>query len=519
MSLMKFARMCETLEEQIPTATKHTISRSLSSFNNKGDVIKILALEYNINNIAEPKAIKWLAESFGVFEDEINTTKRIWSDLGQGMYYFTKKKNTENIQYSSHISITEFINLLELNCASIQGNSYPIISEAIQKMNNLELKWFIRYWLRVPRNGVGVGVISSALNIHYKTKVNKWRHLNSFTHITNTLDMGKTLSNDITIGSPIKPMLAKTMNTKNLSKIDKYILDVKYDGNRYIIHRQDPSVLIFNRSGKLIDGNRYSEIVDIIKTLDCNNSILDTEIYPVDNNGNPVAHQKLATRVHSLDIEKAKRVCPVKVAIFDTLLFKGKQCINEPYELRLKLLQDSISSEYLTRTFSGDIESAYNIAINDGFEGIMIKDLSATYQLGKRSTALLKHKPARINLDLVVTSAKYGEGKRAGWFGSFGLSARNNEGDFIPVGYVGTGFSEEELASLTTRLKKIIDVYDAKSLEFFFLPRIVLEVMADAVTSCALNNIGLRFPRLVKIRDDKFAIDSNTIEDLQDLME
>ena len=164
-------------------------------------------------------------------------------------------------------------------------------------------------------------------------------------------------------------------------------------------------------------------------------------------------------------------------------------------------------------------QRTYNIAINDGFEGIMIKDLSATYQLGKRSTALLKHKPARINLDLVVTSAKYGEGKRAGWFGSFGLSARNNEGDFIPVGYVGTGFSEEELASLTTRLKKIIDVYDAKSLEFFFLPRIVLEVMADAVTSCALNNIGLRFPRLVKIRDDKFAIDSNTIEDLQDLME
>tara|TARA_R110000824_G_scaffold102217_1_gene242527 strand:- start:1099 stop:2643 length:1545 start_codon:yes stop_codon:yes gene_type:complete len=513
-TLIKFARMCEALEELPPTAKKSIINRSLSSFNNKSDVIKILALEYNINNIAERKAIKWIADSCGVFESEIEDYKKIWSDLAQGMFYFSISTSKD-----SGISIKEFTNLLELNCASIQGTSFPIISEAIQRMSNLELKWFIRYWLRVPRNGVGNGVITQSLNLHYKTKINKIKNLHSFNYITNALESGKTLSNEVKIGSPIKPMLAKTMTTKNLEKIDKYILDIKYDGNRYIIHRQDPSILIFNRSGKLIDSNRYSDIVDIIKELDCNNSILDTEIYPVNVEGNPVAHQKLGTRVHSLDIEKAKLNCPVKVAIFDTLLFKGTQCIDEPYESRLKLLQDNINSEYLARTFTGDIESAYNIAINDNFEGIMIKDLSATYQLGKRSTALLKHKPARINLDLVVTSAKYGEGKRAGWFGSFGLSAKNDEGDYTTVGYVGSGFSEAELMSLTTKLKKIVDVYDVKSQEFFLLPRIVLEVLADAITKDSDGNIGLRFPRLIKIRDDKFAVDSNTIADLEELME
>lgn len=514
MSLMKFARMCESLEELVPTAKQLNINRSLSSFKNKSDVIKILALEYKINNIAKKKAVKWLSESFGVFEDEILDHKNIWNDLAQGMYYFTESKSID-----SNISIKEFLNLLELDCASMRGNSYTIISEAIKKMSNLELKWFIRYWLRVPRNGVGEGVLTHAINNHYRTKVNRWKNMYSFSHITTTLESGKVLSNNIQIGSPIKPMLAKTMTTKNLNKISNYILDVKYDGNRYLIHRKDPSILIFNRSGKLVDTNRYSDIIEVIKNLDCNNSILDTEIYPVDNTGNPVAHQKLGTRVHSLDIEKAKKDCPVKVAIFDTLLFKGQQCLDEPYSVRLKLLQDNIDAKYLSQTFTGDIESAYNIAINSNFEGIMIKDLSATYKLGKRSVALLKHKPARINLDLVISSAKYGEGKRASWFGTFGLSARTNEGEYVPVGSVGTGFSEENLSLLTTRLKKIIDEYDIKSKQFFFLPRIVLEIIADAVTKDSNGNIGLRFPRLIKIRDDKFAIDSNTIDDLTELIE
>ena len=149
----------------------------------------------------------------------------------------------------------------------------------------------------------------------------------------------------------------------------------------------------------------------------------------------------------------------------------------------------------------------------------MIKDLSAKYHLGKRSTALLKHKPARINLDLVISSAKYGEGKRASWFGTFGLSARTEGGEYVSVGSVGTGFSEKDLSLLTSKLKKIVDTYDVKSKQFFFLPRIVLEVIADAVTSDSNGNIGLRFPRLIKIRDDKFASDSNTIDDLKELIE
>jgi len=514
MTLMKFARMCESLEELIPTAKQLNINRSLSSFKNKSDVIKILALEYKINNIAEKKAVKWLSETYGVFEDEILQYKSMWDDLAQGMYSFTNNTSTE-----SNISIKEFLNLLELDCASMRGTSYSIISDAIKKMSDIELKWFIRYWLRVPRNGVGEAVLTNALNNHYRTKVNRWKNIYSFSHITMSLESGKLLSNEIQVGSAIKPMLAKTMTTKNLNKIDKYILDVKYDGNRYLIHRKDPSILIFNRSGKIIDINRFSDIIDIIKNLDCDNSILDTEIYPVDNEGNPVAHQKLGTRVHSLDIEKAKQDCPVKVAIFDTLLFKGKQCLDEPYEVRLKLLQDNIDSKYLSQTFTENIESAYNIAISSNFEGIMIKDLSAKYHLGKRSIALLKHKPARINLDLVISSAKYGEGKRASWFGTFGLSARTEDGEYVSVGSVGTGFSEKDLSLLTTKLKKIVDTYDVKSKQFFFLPRIVLEVIADAVTSDSSGNIGLRFPRLIKIRDDKFASDSNTIDDLKELIE
>ena len=70
-----------------------------------------------------------------------------------------------------------------------------------------------------------------------------------------------------------------------------------------------------------------------------------------------------------------------------------------------------------------DNDAFYNRAINDGYEGIMIKDLNAPYESGKRSW--VKYKPPRIELDVVVTGARYGEGKRATVFGSYDIAVKD----------------------------------------------------------------------------------------------
>jgi len=97
-------------------------------------------------------------------------------------------------------------------------------------------------------------------------------------------------------------------------------------------------------------------------------------------------------------------------------------------------------------------------------------------------------------------------------FGSFGISVKHESG-YVNVGSVGTGFSYEDLIRLTTNLKKIVDRYEKNI--FYVLPRIVLEVTCDLISQDADGNFGLRFPRLVRIRDDKFPADINTLDDIR----
>ena len=113
---------------------------------------------------------------------------------------------------------------------------------------------------------------------------------------------------------------------------------------------------------------------------------------------------------------------------------------------------------------------------------------------------------------MVITSAEYGDGKRSGLFGTYGLSAKSIDG-YTEVGSVGTGFSDSDLAYLTTELKKIIDIHDGES--FHFLPRIVIEVDCDAITKDEkTGNLALRFPRMVRIRDDKAPAECDTHTDM-----
>ena len=139
----------------------------------------------------------------------------------------------------------------------------------------------------------------------------------------------------------------------------------------------------------------------------------------------------------------------------------------------------------------------------------MLKDANGKYEPAKRSW--FKFKPSKIDLDVVITSARYGEGKNQSVFSSFDVSVKD-EGNFVDVGTVGVGFSEEDLKILTNKLRRTIIKFDDGTYEF--LPRIVLSVSADLITKNSKGLWGLRFPRMIAIRDDKPVSEINTIEDV-----
>ena len=161
-----------------------------------------------------------------------------------------------------------------------------------------------------------------------------------------------------------------------------------------------------------------------------------------------------------------------------------------------------------------NINAIYNNAIDEGFEGIMLKDASATYDAGKRGNGWWKYKPAQYELDVVITSAKMGKGKNIGLFSTYGVSILDN-GNYVNIGYVGNGFSDEDLERLTGRLRKNIEsVIDN---EYNVLPRIVLTIVFEAVTLTD-EGYSIRFPRNKTIRDDKYPADIDKMSDLMEMI-
>ena len=141
------------------------------------------------------------------------------------------------------------------------------------------------------------------------------------------------------------------------------------------------------------------------------------------------------------------------MAIFDILSLDGLYIIDRPLRERLQLLQDNFGEHTAISYIMDEVSplQAYQLAINDGFEGIMVKDLNDTYHPGKRKW--IKHKPPQIDLDVVIIGGRYGDGKRSNVYASFDIAVKSEDG-FLDVGSIGTGFTDLQFRTLTNRLRE-----------------------------------------------------------------
>ena len=514
MKWIEFSRLMQAVEYKTPTKTVSLLAKEFKEIENKTIFIDILSLDLGPNNLASKKALKWITKSLEVFEEEVEVSIYNHGDIGEGIYHF------DTINESSDFSLGGIYSILQMDCSKSDGEAFRRFNMIFNQMSSLERKWFLRYWLRTPRNGINEGLVRKLVAKVYDKKeaeVRKHMQLHSLSDIVVYYSTNQTPPNDLVIGRFIKPMLAKEVPIEKWPK--KHIVEYKYDGARYQIHKGD-SVLIFNRKGKVVT-DKFPDIVLMINAWEMKESfIIDTEIYPVESDGRPAPFKKMGTRIHSKNIEEAVEKCPVELAVFDCMMFNGENLMDNSLRERLpfilKFPKQAIRCQdgtYDAPLWNIGIHAFYNKAINDGYEGMMVKDFNGTYESGKRSW--IKYKPPRIELDVVVTGARYGYGKRATVFGSYDIAVKDGT-EFVPVGSIGTGFSDIDLISLTQQGKKIIQRVENGTYEL--LPRIVLEVTADFVTRDANDNLGLRFPRLLRIRSDKPVSDINTIQDVEGMI-
>ena len=124
-------------------------------------------------------------------------------------------------------------------------------------------------------------------------------------------------------------------------------------------------------------------------------------------------------------------------------------------------------------------------AIEQGFEGIMIKEPFALYEC-KRTVSWLKLKPV-ITVDLTVVALEEGTGKNVGKLGAL-VCEGTDSGKFIRVN-VGSGLTDAQREAMWGSQSAVLGQ--------------VVEVKADAITQNQDGSYSLRFPRFERFRDDK----------------
>ena len=167
---------------------------------------------------------------------------------------------------------------------------------------------------------------------------------------------------------------------------------------------------------------------------------------------------------------------------------------------------------------AGPAEAAarYREARAAGHEGIVLKRLDAPYQPGRRGRLWVKWKPGLASLDVVVVAAEYGHGKRARVLSDYTFSVRSGDG-LVTICKAYSGLTDPEIARLTAWFldHTIEDLGRVRLVE----PRIVLEVAFDRIMRSERHTSGfaLRFPRILRVREDKGPDVINTVDDVRTL--
>jgi DNA ligase-1 len=394
------------------------------------------------------------------------------------------------------------------------------IQKLFQNCSPLEGRYLARLLMEDLRIGVGEGNVRDAIARAYRVDPGLVEHayqaINDLGEVALLARRGEAALRDVRIQlfHPVKMMLAQQGTIPGvIAENGAIAAEYKYDGSRFQFHRSGKTTRLYSRKLEDVTGAMPDVIAQLSRATG-HDVILDGEVIAIAD-GRPLPFQTVLRRFRRKygieDMQKEIRMVP---NVFDILYLDGRTLIDLPFSERRKALEGALSAHIAPQTVSDDpavIDRMYHEALDAGHEGLMLKVLSSAYTPGIRGKNWIKIKPEVDTLDLAVIGADWGEGKRAHFFGSF-LLACQDHGELVPVSKVATGFSDEQLAEVYDILKDRVISRSGK--EVSFEPFMVFEVGYSEIQKSPNYEGGyaLRFPRFIRIRDDKGIEDIDTLD-------
>ncbi len=336
------------------------------------------------------------------------------------------------------------------------------------------------------------------------------------------------------LGRPIRFMLASPVAdaAEVVRRVGEEVwIEDKYDGIRAQLHvHGDGRVQLFSRD--LNDVTRsFPEVAEAAEALtDVAPLVVDGELVPW-RAGSVLDFASLQSRLGRVrpSAELLAEV-PVVLVAFDLLHHAGRDLLESTLRERRSMLdglglpdrtgERMLVSHLATARSAADVDRAFDDARARHNEGLMVKDPGSPYQPGRRGLGWLKLKKALATLDCVVVGVEWGHGKRKGVLSDYTFAVRESDAPdarLLTIGKAYTGLTDVEIADMTERFHRI-------TLEDFgryrtVVPEVVVEIAFDRIMRSTRHRSGfaMRFPRIVRIRDDKTPADIDTLPGVEAL--
>ena len=329
---------------------------------------------------------------------------------------------------------------------------------------------------------------------------------------------------------PLGFMLAQPLPTAGdivATMPSPFVIEDKYDGIRAQAHIDGDDVRLYSRTLDDIT-HGYPDVVASLRGLG-RGVVLDGELLAVDPEQRRRARPFAALQRRLGRKEPTAEVMaevPAAFVGYDILASSSLLVIGSAWRERRSMLESltwrddgAFVAPYRLANTEEEVEAAFDAARAGGNEGLIVKDPGSSYTPGRRGKTWIKLKRALATLDVVVTGVERGHGRRNGVLSDYTFAVRASESDptLLNVGKAYNGLTDLEIAGLTERFKAITTQQFGRF--HAVRPEVVLEVTFDIVQKSARHKAGyaLRFPRIVRVRDDKPPAEIDTLQRVREL--
>ena len=493
--------------------------------------------------IAGKTLVKVLANISGKSDEEIVESYRDTGHLGLTAEQILKKKVTVSLAaFEEDLTVSELYHQFEEMAATTGKGSAQkkqrmlasLLSRATPREAYYIVSLAMRNLLTGSKEGVTEDAIAKSFDVVPDAVRRAWMLTNDIglvARIAKAEGLRGLQALNVEPMRPVRPMLAQNVAGAR-EALDvmggKAAFETKYDGARIQVHKIGPQIKLFSRKMEDLTDALPDIRAAVKQSVQADSIILDCEAIAVDKvGGTVIPFQNVLNRLRrKYKVKELSDQIPMQLRPFDILYLNGNSLVDDAFVERRAILEKVVlpldarckPSELKILDSPEAVGAFFTQSIEAGHEGLMAKDLNADYSPGIRGRKMVKLKETLESLDLVVLAAEYGHGRKAGWITSYELAARDEQNErWVAIGRVASGASDEQLQELTEEIKPLVVSEHGRVVNLE--PQIVLEVKFNEIQKSPnyASGYALRFPRIVRVRDDKGPEDVETLERIESL--